>query len=223
MKKWLSQFAWFRGVEDEVLLALGLFVLSACALLAHRFVRRFLASLTRNGHLPTRMARRLSQVVGWMLLVLVLAVALQRTHVFVEAWDVFSAIFIATAVGFIALWSVLSNAVCAVFILVMRPFRFNDYIEILEPADKKPGVEGRVVDLSLMFTTIEVEDRHDALVLCRVPNTIFFTKGVRVTIPKPFRHANSFYGEKPPLIIHPAQSGASLEDEARDPDPRSSR
>ena len=194
MKKWFSQVTYLKGFEDEAQLALGLLLFIACALLIYRFVHRVFLSLVYSGNLPPHMSRRLTQLFGWSLFLLVVSVVLQRTGAFDQAWDVFSTILLATAVGFIALWSVLSNAVCSVLILVMRPFRFNDNIEIVEPADTKPGIQGRVIDLNLMFTTIEVDDREDALVLCRVPNTMFFTKGVRVTISKPLAHSHSFFG-----------------------------
>lgn len=195
MKKWFSKISYLNGFEDEALLALRLLIFVACILLIYRFARGVFSSLVRGGNLPPRMSQRLLQTFGWVLFMLVATVTLQQTGIFDKAWDVFSAILIATAVGFIALWSVLSNAVCAILILLMRPFRFNDRIEILEPADDKIGVSGRVIDLNLMFTTIEVEDRDDALVLCRVPNSTFFTKGVRVTTPKSLHHSNSFYGQ----------------------------
>ena len=137
MKKWFSKISYLKGFEDEALLALRLLIFIACALLIYRFVRGVFSSLVRGGNLPPRMSHRLLQSFGWVLFMLVATLILQQSGIFDKAWDVFSAILIATAVGFIALWSVLSNAVCAILILLMRPFRFNDRIEILEPADDK--------------------------------------------------------------------------------------
>jgi small-conductance mechanosensitive channel len=195
MKELHLDLAVLEGFNDEVWLALGLLSMILVALLIQRFVRRLMISLSRTGHIPPSMAKRVQQGSAWMLVLLVVTVFLQRTHIFEQAWAVLSAVMLATAVGFVALWSVMSNVVCAMFILFVRPFRLGDYIEILEPADEKRGVQGRVVDLSMMFTTIEVENSEQALVLCRVPNSVFFLKGVRVTIPKPLHHSASFYGQ----------------------------
>jgi small-conductance mechanosensitive channel len=195
MKDLTDAWAIWNILGDQVHLALALLLLILTALLIQRFVRRMLVSLTRSGHFPPSMAKRIQQGSAWVLVLLVMTVILQRTHVFEQAWAVLSAVLLATAVGFVALWSVMSNVVCAMLILFVRPFRLGDHIEILEPADAKPGVQGRVVDLSMMFTTIELSNTEEALVLFRVPNSVFFIKGVRVTIHKPTHHSHSFYGE----------------------------
>src|SRR5690606_34186772 len=151
-------------------------------------------SLVYSGNLPPRMSKRLTQRFGSSRLLLAVSVALQRTGASDHAWAIPSTSLPATAGAFTARWRGPSSARRCALVLVMRPSRFNDNIEIIEPADTTPGIQGRVIDLNLMFTTIEVDDREDALVLCRVPNTMFFTKGVRVTIPKPLAHSHSFFG-----------------------------
>jgi small-conductance mechanosensitive channel len=194
MKNSELDLPFLAGLEQEIWLALGLLVMVLVALGIQWFVRRMVRTLTRAGHVPPSMSRRIQQASGWLLVAFVITVIVQRTHIFEQAWAVLSALLLGTAVGFVALWSVMSNVVCAVLILFVRPFRLGDFIEILEPADQKQGVSGRVVDLSLMFTTIEVDNTETELVLCRVPNSVFFQKGVRVTIPKPLHHSTSFFG-----------------------------
>lgn len=153
---------------------------------------RVLAVLVRAGHLPGPMAGRLRTASRWLLAVVVVASVLQGTHLFDQAWAVLSAMLVAIAVGFVALWSVLGNMTCALLILVFRPFRLGDQIELLEPADLKVGVSGKVTDLSLVFTTLALEEDEESIQVARIPNSIFFQKVVRVTMPRDVQHSESF-------------------------------
>ncbi|MCY1454697.1 Mechanosensitive ion channel [compost metagenome] len=79
--------------------------------------------------------------------------------------------------AFFAMWSVLSNLLCAVLIFTVGPFRIGDVVELVETIDK-PGVKGRVVAINLLFTTlIEMPEAGGATV--QVPNSQFFQKSVR--------------------------------------------
>jgi small-conductance mechanosensitive channel len=82
-------------------------------------------------------------------------------------------------VAFFAAWSVLSNLFCALLIFTVRPFRIGDYIEVLDTADK-PGAKGRVVDINLLYTTLE---DHGAAVghtaWLQIPNALIFQRVVR--------------------------------------------
>ncbi|MNV75420.1 Mechanosensitive ion channel [compost metagenome] len=81
------------------------------------------------------------------------------------------------AVAFFAMWSVLSNLLCAVLIFTVGPFRIGDVVELVDTLDK-PGVKGRVIAINLLFTTLmEMPEAGGALV--QVPNSQFFQKSVR--------------------------------------------
>jgi small-conductance mechanosensitive channel len=71
------------------------------------------------------------------------------------------------AIGFVAVWSVLSNFLCTLVLVVFKPFSVGDEIEL--PAD---NVKGRVTDLSLIFTTLQVADDETVM----VPNNTYFQK-----------------------------------------------
>lgn len=74
------------------------------------------------------------------------------------------------AIGFVAVWSVLSNFLCTFVLVVFKPFSVGDEIEL--PAD---NVKGRVVDLSLIFTTLQVGPGETVL----VPNNTYFQRVFR--------------------------------------------
>ena len=69
------------------------------------------------------------------------------------------------AIGFVAMWSVLSNFLCTLVLVMMKPFSIGDEIEL--PA---MNVRGKVIDLSIVFTTLECAPHETVL----VPNNTFF-------------------------------------------------
>ena len=75
------------------------------------------------------------------------------------------------AIGFVAVWSVLSNLLCAFVLVFFKPFAVGDEIE-LTGGD---GVKGRVIDLSLIFTTLATGPGETIL----VPNNLFFQRIIR--------------------------------------------
>lgn len=85
-------------------------------------------------------------------------------------WGVLSTILAMVAIGFVAVWSVLSNTLCTLIIMVFRPFSVGDEVEFAgEP------VKGRVVDLNFIYTTLEVGDGS----VMQIPNNLFFQKVLR--------------------------------------------
>ena len=64
-------------------------------------------------------------------------------------------------------------------IFTVRPFRMGDFIEVLDTAEK-PGAKGRVVDINLLYTTLEDHDAaQDHPALLQIPNTLVFQRVVR--------------------------------------------
>ena len=69
------------------------------------------------------------------------------------------------ALGF-ALKDVVSNLIAGSIILLHRPFKLNDEINIV-------GHEGKVIKIDLRYTTIESDDKK-----ILIPNSILFTKEI---------------------------------------------
>ncbi len=103
----------------------------------------------------------------------------------ISVWTAISAVLVLIAVGFVAQWSILSNSLCALFLVIYALLRVGDEIELPEPATidpAKPGIRGRVIDISMLFTTLrpvgETNEEFDS-VRIRVPNNMFFQKAMR--------------------------------------------
>jgi len=85
-------------------------------------------------------------------------------------WAIMSTILAMVAIGFVAVWSLLSNVSSTVIILLFRPFAIGDELEFAgEP------VKGKVVDLNFLYTTLRETDGT----LIQIPNNLFFQKSVK--------------------------------------------
>jgi small-conductance mechanosensitive channel len=86
-------------------------------------------------------------------------------------WTMIGGVAALIAVGFVAVWSVLSNLSCTVLILFFRPFEVGDEIEFTDPA----GLKGKVVNLNFAYTTLRGDDGR----LVQIPNNLFFQRIVK--------------------------------------------
>jgi len=156
-------------------------IIVAAALLLSRVLRRLIDKLHESRHLAPIMARRLQTFRRWTILLVTVLILMQALGVFGNAWALISAGLAAVAVGFVAAWSILSNATAALLVLTFRPFRVGDMVELLEPNGAAIG--GRVVDMNLMYTTLSVQsaeaEQPVAPQLLHVPNNLFFQRVLR--------------------------------------------
>lgn len=71
------------------------------------------------------------------------------------------------AIGFFAVWSLLSNLIAGTFLFLSDPFRINDEIELPEAE-----ISGRVLDIRPLFVVLEERSGHTVF----VPNNLLFQK-----------------------------------------------
>jgi small-conductance mechanosensitive channel len=152
----------------------------ALAVGTHVLVRRAVRRLRGQGSLSENGGFIARAVSKWGLTVVVLLTVMQQFGVSVHTlWTALSAVFVMLAVGFIAMWSVLSNVLCALFLVVFAPFRIGDRIEIIEVAAKeadKRGLRGKVSGMDLIYTTLLDEGDRSTI---RVPNNLLFQRAIR--------------------------------------------
>ena len=87
-------------------------------------------------------------------------------------WSAFTGFAAVAAVAFFAAWSVLSNIFCSLLIFTTGIFRLNDRIEVLENGEKA-GLKGRVIDINLIYTTLEESGNGREGTVLKVPNSYF--------------------------------------------------
>lgn len=86
-------------------------------------------------------------------------------------WSTVGAALSLIAIGFVAMWSILSHILASILIVIFRPFEVGDRVEI---AGDNP-VLGEVTDLNPVYTTLRAEDGGTL----QVPNNLFFQKALK--------------------------------------------
>ena len=172
---------WVQGWLDTIMPIGQVLLIVLAAWLLQRLVRLLVRRLVDGRGLPLEMAVVLRRLSASAIAAAALLLILERMGVSgMVLWTAFTGFAAVGAVAFFAAWSVLSNIFCAVLIFSTRLFRLQDHIEVLENGEK-PGLKGRVVDINLIYTTLqEVEaDASDGGSVLQIPNSLFFQRSVR--------------------------------------------
>ena len=149
------------------------------AYLLQRVVCRGLTRLGERYRLPPELLLPMRGCIRWFIMGSAIIMVLERVGVSATVlWTAVSGFVAVAAIAFFAIWSVLSNLLCAVLILTVGPFRLGDVVEIVESFEK-PIVKGRVVAINLLYTTLVEEVEGGTGVVVQVPNSLFFQKAVR--------------------------------------------
>jgi len=166
---WLQPSMGLPGV------ALGVLLVLVAAWLVQRLLRGVARRLRERYQLSEQMMAVPLRVAGTVVNIAALFAILQLLGVSGSVlWTAFTGFAAVGAVAFFAAWSVLSNLFCTLLIVVMRPFRLHDRIELVENGEK-PGFKGVVVDINMVYTTL-LEDGGTTL---QVPNNQFFQRTTR--------------------------------------------
>ena len=163
---------------EPIFLGVQILLILLAGYVAQRLVGRFLTRLGERYPLPPELLMPLRGGLRWFIMGSAFVIVLGRLGVSATVlWTALSGFVAVAAVAFFAMWSVLSNLLCAVLIYTIGPFRIGDVVELVDTLDK-PGVKGRVVEINLMFTTL-IEPPEVGGALVQVPNSQFFQKSVR--------------------------------------------
>lgn len=133
-----------------------------------------LSLLGRRSRLPVSTVATLRIVTRWALVLLTGAALLQSWDVLQSVWAAVTAVIALIAIGFVAVWSVLSNVLCSFILLGARPFRIGETISFIGE-----DVAGRVESVTLLYTTLRSEDGSQLL----IPNNQFLQKSIRRELP----------------------------------------
>lgn len=161
------------GIRIAIIVLLGTFM--------YMVIRRGLRFLFEREYLPLSIHAMAHGIFRWLIIVVVGLMVLQQAGVSVtHLWAAISAFFVLIAVGFVAMWSVLSNILCSILLIIFAPFRIGDEIEVIEPTSNNQGLKGRVTGLNILFTTMEQTiEGSDEVMIVEIPNNIFFQKTIR--------------------------------------------
>ena len=149
--------------------------IGALVVLAASVIDRVLLAAIRALRVAGRIPQSTENLLRrWLRILLVLVVVLLLIalagHEITGIWAFLSTLLGLIAVGFVAVWSVLSNVTSTLIILIWRPFNIGEHVELLPE-----GIAGEVVDINFMYTLLRTDaDEHTA-----VPNSQFLQKFIR--------------------------------------------
>ena len=171
---------WLQEWLDVMVPLLQIVLIVFCAWLLHRLVRRVLSRAGTHYQLPHELLMPINVVVRWLIVSGSVLLALERLGVSATVlWSAFTGFATVGAVAFFAAWSVLSNLFCAFLIFTGRPFVVGDTIELLDNAEK-PGALGKVVDINLLYITLEDHTAPSGQAAwLQIPNALVFQRVVR--------------------------------------------
>lgn len=133
-------------------------------------ISRGLNSLEKNARISPSMLFPIRMSIRYGLTIAGILFALSAIGIPIgNFWTFLSAVLGLVAIGFVAVWSVLSNISSTFFIIGLKPFSIGDDIS-LEGTD----ISGKVVTLDFMFTTIQKSNGD----LFKIPNNLFFQKAM---------------------------------------------
>lgn len=170
---------WMQDWLEVIIPGSQILLILFAAWLLQRTLRRLVRRASAHYQLPNELVVPINGLIRWIIIASALLLVLERMGVSATVlWTAFTGFATVGAVAFFAAWSVLSNLFCALLIFTVRPFKIGDYIEVLDTAEK-PGAKGRVVDINLLYTTLEDATRGQTGVLLQIPNALIFQRVLR--------------------------------------------
>ncbi|MFI0546965.1 MAG: mechanosensitive ion channel domain-containing protein [Brachymonas sp.] len=170
---------WAGEWLDLALPAAHIALIAVLAVLLHYTLRKLIGRSARRYAWPLEMEVPIKGLMRWLIISGSVLMILEVLGVSAAVlWTAFSGFAAVGAVAFFAAWSVLSNFFCALLIMAVRPYRLGDTIEVLEALDKT-GVQGRVVDINMLYTTLEEQRTDGGRSVVQLPNIFIFQKGLR--------------------------------------------
>ena len=170
---------WIQDWLEIAIPVLQILLIMLVAWVLHRIFKRVIQRASDHYEFPHDLLMPINAVVRWLIIAGCALLILERMGVSASVlWSAFTGFATVGAVAFFAAWSVLSNLFCAFLIFTVGPFRVGDHIEVLDTAEK-PGALGRVIDINLLYTTLEDATAPAPGTLIQIPNSLLFQRVVR--------------------------------------------
>ncbi len=180
LARWRTRLPdWMQDSLDLIIPAIQIILIILVAMLLLRAFKRIMQRAGEHYNFPLELTTPVTAVVRWLIILSALLFVLERLGVSASVlWTAFTGFATVGAVAFFAAWSVLSNLFCAFLIFTVGPFRVGDHIEVLDTAEKQ-GAVGKVVDINLLYTTLEDSTAPEPGTLLQIPNALIFQRVVR--------------------------------------------
>ncbi|MBF0233712.1 MAG: mechanosensitive ion channel [Desulfamplus sp.] len=145
-----------------------------------KLIKRMAKIITEKRKISAPLILGIHSILRWFIYISVTMIILQQAGLKINSlWTLITAASAMVAIGFVAMWSVLSNLLCTLMLVIFRPFQIGDKIEIIDPA-MTAGIKGRVRNINMLFTTLlEINNNNHEAWLIHIPNNLFFQKIIK--------------------------------------------
>ena len=217
-RNWQSQLPEWAQDWLEIIVPGGqILLILVAAWVLQRLVVRLIDRAGTHYRMPLELVVPIKGLLRWTILASALLLVLERLGVSAMVlWTAFTGFATVGAVAFFAAWSVLSNLFCALLIFTVGPFSLGDTIELLDTAEK-PGAKGRVVDINLLYTTLQERDAATGQgTWLQIPNALIFQRVLRRLegVPPPAPEAAAT-ATPPPVTAVPQATPAPPQSDAK--------
>lgn len=161
-------------------------IVAAIAYIAYKIISKSINKFLRRKAVSEFVVTIIIKIIRFIIIVAALIVSLQVIGINVMSlWAITSAIIAAIAIGFVAFWSVISNSLCTILLLILRPFLIGDKIELFDLASPDKPISGVVININMIYTSIRESSARgvkgkNSISIIKVPNNFFFQKIIRV-------------------------------------------
>jgi small-conductance mechanosensitive channel len=158
---------------ETVLTTLGLLIAASIVILIlNRLTWRLLRGVEQRAGVSYEALLTITRLIASIFWIVAILLILNLWGVSVSGlWTLLVSAAAVIGVGFLAVWTIISNITASFFITIWRPFHLGHTIELLPE-----NLKGRVVDRNMMFTIV----REEGGALLQIPNNLFFQKMFRV-------------------------------------------
>lgn len=166
----ISKF--INNLEANYITQVAITLIIIVLLIASRWViKKSLRRLANKfSYDPNRLAATKRLIIGALYTFVILLLIIIWGGDLNNLWISIGSILGVIAIGFFAIWSILSNIVAGIIIYTINPFKITDTLVLVEKE-----VTGKVIDIGLIYTKLQDKDG-----IFTVPNNVFFQQIVKV-------------------------------------------
>ena len=146
------------------------------ATIVERILSSMVSRYRKKKELSITHSHLIKLVIRWSILVILVIVIASIFGVGISnLWATFAGILAMVIIGFFATWSLLSNVLATIIILIARPFVIGDKVTILSE-----NLSGEVIDINILYSKLKTSEGD----IITVPNVTFLTKFISISSSK---------------------------------------
>ena len=171
LQSWLHP----SNLDAEAILVAAAIVAAAWVLIiiVNRLLRRVSWRIAQGLHLSYEASLTIARAVTGIMWIVAAMALLELWGVNLAGlWTLLISGAAVIGVGFLAVWTMVSNITASLFLTIWRPFHLGATVELLPE-----NLKGRVIDRNMMFTSVRDETGN----ILQIPNNLFFQKVFRVS------------------------------------------